>query len=62
MMERLQEDFSKRRSNCRYNAERDWRESDDFDHDTFQNYEDLDIDNDGILNVNEGRGNKQPYG
>ena len=43
-------------------AERDWREDNDFDNDGIQNYEDIDDDNDGILDVDEARGAFNPDG
>ena len=43
-------------------TERDWREDGDIDNDGVQNYDDIDDDNDGILDVNEGRGNNNPDG
>lgn len=43
-------------------AERDWREDTDIDDDGVQDYDDIDDDNDGILDVNEGRGSNNPNG
>jgi hypothetical protein len=43
-------------------TERDWREDNDFDGDGIQNYADIDDDNDGILDINEGRGSNNPSG
>jgi hypothetical protein len=43
-------------------SERDWREDNDFDGDGIQNYADIDDDNDGILDVNEGSGTNNPNG
>lgn len=42
--------------------ERDWREDGDVDDDGIQDYDDIDDDNDGILDVNEGRGSNNPNG
>lgn len=43
-------------------SERDWREDDDIDGDGIQNYDDIDDDNDGILDVDEGLGDNNPNG
>ena len=41
-------------------TERDWREDGDFDEDGIQNYADIDDDNDGILDVDEGKESNNP--
>lgn len=43
-------------------SERDWREDDDVDGDGIQNYADIDNDNDGILDINEGLDGNNPSG
>jgi hypothetical protein len=42
--------------------ERDFREDGDIDDDGIQDYADIDDDNDGILDVDEGRGSNDPTG
>ena len=43
-------------------AERDWREDGDIDDDGIQDYDDIDDDNDGILDINEGKADNNPNG